>query len=111
MNFYRGYDLSFGVDTPTSFIWISDDKEYAKLYGTCLVKIEICEKNLGIIPHNELEEIVDELEYDIIDILYNPFENIVEKIRIKGYNAYTINDDYSCLCLLDKSLIESVSTI
>ena len=53
-----------------------------------------------------LENVCSELNYDYIDIIYNPTEDFADKLRECGFNAYTIEPmNYRCCCLLDKSLV------
>ncbi len=107
MILYRGYDKSMGVDSNSSFIWLSDDEEFATMYGNALATLEIDENLLNCISCYELGELADELDYEVIDLMYEPSEYIADKIRIKGYNAYSLEDaDYKCLCLLDKNIIK-----
>lgn len=47
------------MDSDTSFIWLSEDNEYAAMYGNSLVEIEIDKTLITSIPYYELVEIAD----------------------------------------------------
>ena len=106
MTFYRGFDSTFGFDTSDSFIWISDDFDYASEYGDCVKSVEINFDTLHFADLYTLETTCNKLDYDYLDAIYNPTEEIAEELRKCGFNAYTIEPmDYKCCCLLDKNLI------
>ncbi len=106
MLFYRGYDSKFGFDSQNSFIWISDNKDYAQQYGNAVKKFEITFEKLNLADLRTLDEACTELGYDHIDVIYNPTEEFASYIKSLGFNAFTVNlGDYTCCCILDKSLI------
>jgi len=108
--YYRGYYGNLGVHNPKqSFIWITNDKEYAAMYGN---RVAIFETNFDyskIADCYETENLLDEfnqsvgIEYDPVDILYMPTEAFVSFVRQRGYNGFFLKDD--CLCLLNKKLL------
>ncbi len=51
MVFYRGYINNIGFDSYNSFIWLSDNQEYAAMYGDALAKFEIDETLINCAPH------------------------------------------------------------
>ena len=108
MTFYRGFNPCFGANSSSSFLWVSDDKEFAKLYGT-VAEIEINFGKIKLAGISDLEETCDELDYDILDALYNPTEEMVNRLHSKSFNAFVIPEkQFKCLCLLDKNLIKSL---
>ena len=110
MTFYRGFDSKFGFFANSSFLWITDDFYYASEYGNYVNSCEINFDELKFAYLDVLENVCSELNYDYIDIIYNPTEYFVDKLRKYGFNAYTIEPmDYRCCCLLDKNLLLAVS--
>lgn len=107
MTFYRGYDSNFGFDSQDSFIWISDDKDYALQYGNALKEFEIDFEKLNFVDLDTLDDACNEFNYDYLEAIYNPTEKMTEFIKFRGFNAFLIEPcDLSCCCLLDKSLIK-----
>lgn len=41
MTFYRGFDSKYGFFSEHSFVWMSDDKDYASEYGDSLKSCKI----------------------------------------------------------------------
>lgn len=108
MTFYHGYNSNYGFNSQNSFIWISDDKDYAQQYGNAVKEFEIDFEKLKFADLATLEDACNELKYDYLDAMYNPTEEMAEFIKSRGFNAFTIEPcDYSCCCLLDKSIILS----
>lgn len=106
MYFYRGYDSKFGFDSQNSFIWISDDVDYARQYGNAIKKFEIDFEKLNFADLDTLDEACAELDYDYIDVIYNPTEEFASYVKSRDFNAFTVNlGDYTCCCLLDKTLL------
>lgn len=109
MILYRGYKSKYPhYASRGSFIWLTDDPDYAMWYGDSLAVFEVDERRLK------------KIKLQAIDLLlgYNfnekkPVEEEVEKIRKTGANYYSfpeigIKDEPLCLCLLDKSLLKEV---
>ena len=106
MIFYRGYENKYGFYSQDSFVWISDDFDYALEYGNSVKSFEIDFDKLNFADLSTLENVCSELGYDYIDIIYNPTEDFADKLRECGFNAYTIEPmNCRCCCLLDKSLV------
>lgn len=106
MTFYRGYNSKYGFDSQDSFIWIPDDKDYASQYGNMLKEFEIDFGKLRFADLDTLDDVCNEFNYDYLEAIYNPTEEMAEFIKSQGFNAFTIElGDLSCCCLLNKSLI------
>ena len=107
MTFYRGYDSKYGFFSKHSFVWISSDKDYAFEYGDSVKSCCIDFNKLSFANISALEDICSELDYDYLDAIYNPTEEMADLLRTLGVNAYTIEPmDYKYCCILDKKLID-----
>lgn len=108
MKFYRGYDSKLGFDSQNSFIWISDDVDYARQYGNAIKKFEIDFEKLNFADLDTLDEACAELDYDYLEAVYNPTEEMADFLKSHSYNAFTIEPcNLNCCCLLEKSLIKN----
>lgn len=106
MTFYRGFKSKFGFDSLSSFIWITNDYDYACEYGDCVGSVEINFEKLIFATLSVLEDVCVKLNYDYIETIYNPNEKMADLIRLQGYNIYTLEPmDFKCCCLLNKILL------
>lgn len=109
MILYRGYKSKYqSYASRGSFIWLTDDPDYAMWYGDSLAVFEVDERRLKKIKLQAIDLI---LGYNFNE--KKPVEEEVEKIRKTGANYYSfpeigIKDEPLCLCLLDKSLLKEV---
>jgi len=109
--YYRGYYSNFGIENILqSFIWISDDKNYANMYGDSLAIFNIPTLDYNLIADiYESEDLLKEfneinnVDYDITDILYNPTEEFVSFLREQSYNGFMPKDN--CICIINKKLL------
>lgn len=110
--YYRGYYGHLGVHNPEqSFIWLSEDENYARMYGDKLASFEVNTLDYSkIADFYEIENLLEcfnekvGIDYDSVDMLYMPTEEFVVFLKEKGNIGYLLNDD--CLCLLDKKLLD-----
>lgn len=106
MTFYRGYDSEYGFFSNHSFLWISEDKDYASEYGDTVKSCEIDFEKLNFTDLSTLETVCSELDYDYLEAIYNPTEEMADLLRARGFNMYTIEPmDYKCCCILDRKLV------
>ena len=106
MTFYRGFDSKYGFFSEHSFVWMSDDKDYASEHGDSLKSCKIDFAKLNFANLSDLEYICAELDYDYLEAIYNPTEEMADLLRSLGINAYTIEPcDYECTCILDKKIV------
>lgn len=109
MTFYRGFKRKYGFDSKDSFIWLSEYEDYAKEYTDSFASVEIDESLLKFADLDTLEDACNALDYDYLDAIYNPTEDMTNYIRSFGFNAYSLEpDDWKCCCILNKSLIKNV---
>ena len=108
MLFYRGFDKKIGFNSNASLIWLSDDEDYAKEYGNAFATVEIDEDLLRFADLSILDEVCNNFDYDYLDAIYNPSEEMAEYLKSCGFNAFSIEpDNYKCCCILDKTLIRN----
>lgn len=112
MIFYRGYKSKYGFDSEYSFIWLSDDADYAYEYGDSVKSLEIAISDLHFADLSTLEDTCTILGYDYLDAIYNPSEEFADYLKTCGFNAYSIEPcDYKCCCILDKTLFKTTETM
>ena len=110
MTFYRGYDSKYGFFSKHSFVWISSDKDYASEYGDSVKSCCIDFNKLSFANISALEDICSELDYDYLDAIYNPTEEMADLLRTLGVNAYTIEPmDYKYFVLYGLVIVPNLA--
>lgn len=104
MELYRGYDSqykNFGVKDTQTFVWTTDDEEYANEYCDTVVEFDVDENKLicaDIYDLENVDEYFDPIDFD---------EEQAKVLRDEGYNcfAFTLDNGSDVYVILDKKLL------
>ena len=99
---YRGYNSKYGSNH-THLLWLTDDIDYARVYGNRIEEITLDMSKISPISLYELDDFCD-------DYYNGPDEEGSENLMSEGYNCYFFyanNDGSYCMCLWDNTPIVS----
>lgn len=99
---YRGYNSKYGSNY-THLLWLTDDIDYARVYGNRIEEITLDMSKISPISLYELDDFCD-------DYYNGPDEEGSEILMSEGYNCYFFyanNDGSYCMCLWDNTPIIS----
>ena len=99
---YRGYNSKYGSNY-THLLWLTDDINYARVYGNRVEEITLDMSKIFPISLYELDDFCD-------DYYNGPDEEGSEILMSEGYNCYFFyanNDGSYCMCLWDNTPIIS----
>ncbi len=99
---YRGYNSKYGSNY-THLLWLTDDIDYARVYGNRIEEITLDMSKISPISLYELDDFCD-------DYYNGPDEEGSENLMSEGYNCYFFyanNDGSYCMCLWDNTPIVS----
>ena len=99
---YRGYNSKYGSNY-THLLWLTDDIDYARVYGNRIEEITLDMSKISPISLYELDDFCD-------DYYNGPDEEGSENLMSEGYNCYFFyanNDGSYCMCLWDNTPIIS----
>ena len=99
---YRGYNSKYGSNY-THLLWLTDDINYARVYGNRIEEITLDMSKISPASLYELDDFCD-------DYYNGPDEEGSENLMSEGYNCYFFyanNDGSYCMCLWDNTPIVS----
>ena len=99
---YRGYNSNYGSNY-THLLWLTDDIDYARVYGNRIEEITLDMSKISPISLYELDDFCD-------DYYNGPDKEGSENLMSEGYNCYFFyanNDGSYCMCLWDNTPIIS----
>ena len=108
---YRGIPKNKLDISPNKHIWVSDDEDFANIYGgdNRIIKFNI-PKTLNIVDINAhyylLDNFSDENDFDEPDdLMYDPTNEFIKFLKDKEYDGFQ-NDDN--ILIFDKTKIEQI---
>ena len=99
---YRGYNSKYGSNY-THLLWLTDDIDYARVYGNRIEEITLDMSKISPASLYELDDFCD-------DYYNGPDKEGSENLMSEGYNCYFFyanNDGSYCMCLWDNTPIVS----
>ena len=105
---YRGYNSKYGSQRD-HLLWLTDDIDYAKVYGNRVEEIVLDLNKINNTSIGEMEDLGNESN-EWFDYIEGPSEELIKYALTQGFNSYYFeaNSDSSyCMCLWDDTPIVS----